>query len=473
MSRGVAYCERIVIFDYFQHMSFMPKQLNIALCLVMAALGFAPRAFAQYNPTPDSIFKYNEEGQLTMRSYFRYDAKSRQTGVAHLTWNKKAGEWVGTYQELVEYDEAGNVLDKKTSFWDSDKYNWKLAEHESAKYDSEGRMTYTEVVRFNVQRDTWIGENKQEMKYDAQGHRTGLTTYRWDDDIDKWVPAESVVSEFSKADGSKISDTKQVWRQGRWVNEEKSTYTYNAKTSTLQTTVQSKWDGSAWVLASKTDYTKTISDGKTNVVTARMTYDAAKGEWVGDERQTTVIDSHGTELLSTREKWNFSSWVITQKERTDATYDQWGHCTSQVNYAMTGADQWEERTKVEKTYNEYGDVLTEIRLTWDILARAWKGIINEKREYGPMGDILSEEKKRWDRRTHEWKPQSKSSFSYDDEHNKISESTSSWNPQKGAYEEFFIGRASYKLNRQGYISEVVEQTKEEGTWKTRQTTRYY
>ena len=90
-----------------------------------------------------------------------------------------------------------------------------------------------------------------------------------------------------------------------------------------------------------------------------------------------------------------------------------------------------------------------------------------------MGDILSEEKKRWDRRTHEWKPQSKSSFSYDDEHNKISESTSSWNPQKGAYEEFFIGRTSYKLNRQGYISEVVEQTKEEGTWKTRQTTRYY
>ena len=43
-------------------MSFMPKQLNIALCLVMAALGFAPRAFAQYNPTPNSIFKYNEEG---------------------------------------------------------------------------------------------------------------------------------------------------------------------------------------------------------------------------------------------------------------------------------------------------------------------------------------------------------------------------------------------------------------------------
>lgn len=140
---------------------------------------------------------------------------------------------------------------------------------------------------------------------------------------------------------------------------------------------------------------------------------------------------------------------------------------------MTGADQWEGRTKVDKTYNEYGDVLTEVRLTWDSQLRVWRGVVNEKREYGPMGDVLSEEKMRWDRRAQTWKPQSKSSYKYDDEHNKIAENTSAWSPLKDDYEEFFVGRTSYKLNRKGFITEVIEQTKEEGKWKTRQTTKYF
>ncbi|MBQ2322090.1 MAG: hypothetical protein II375_05980 [Bacteroidales bacterium] len=449
----------------------MLKQLHISFCLMAVALGFATDLRAQFYPTPDSIYKINEEGQLTSRSYFRYDAQSRQTGVAHLTWNKKTGEWVGTYQELVEYDDAGNVVDKKTSFWDTDKYDWKLAEHEKASYDTEGRLTSSEVMRFNVRRDTWIGENKQEIKYNADGQRALATTYKWDDDLGKWMPFEKTSSEYTQK--LKTTDTKQTWRQGQWENAEKTAYEYDAKSRALASATTSGWNGAAWVPSTKTAYSKTASGDKTTVVTDLLTYDSATSQWISQEKQTTTLDSHGSETLSTREKWNGKEWVITERERTDLAYDQWGHCTHQEKSVMTGADQWEGRTKVDKTYNEYGDVLTEVRLTWDSQLRVWRGVVNEKREYGPMGDVLSEEKMRWDRRAQTWKPQSKSSYKYDDEHNKIAENTSAWNPLKDDYEEFFVGRTSYKLNRKGFITEVIEQTKEEGKWKTRQTTKYF
>lgn len=450
----------------------MPKEIYHIILVAATYLATMPAARAQYSPTPDSICRINAEGQAVSRSHFQYDAQERQTGVAHLVWNKKTGLWVGTFREVVEYDPQGNVVARQTSFWDTDDDDWRLGETETAEFDTAGRQTAVEVMRWNRERRTWIGERKRHDEYDERGKHTRQETFRWDDDMGKWTPSEAVETKYhSTPPRQKKSDTRQTWRDGEWQNVEMTEYEYDGKTNALRSSTRHEWLDNAWAPQTRTAYTRRTENGVVAVCSHSLRF--AGGQWVNDEKVTTLLDSHGAEVAITREKWAGIIWNVVQKERIDIKYDQWGNRTHEARYIMTGTNTWAGRSVTDRTFSEYGDVLTEVRMEWDTHNQTWKGVVNTKAEYSAAGDVIAEQKQKWDRKGRRWVPQSKSSYQYDDEHNRTAESTSSWNPLKNAYEEFFRGRASYRLNRDGNIAEVVEQTWENGKWRMRQTTRYY
>ena len=445
--------------------------------LVSAAVcACSSHAEAQYSPAPDSIFKVNAEGQVTARSYFRYDEDQRQTGVAHFMWNKKTSEWVGTFKEDVTYDANGNQVGRQTFYWDVDQNNWVLAEKETASFDKGGRQTSNEVNRWNKGRNAWIGERKREDTFDAFGKRINSVVYRWDDDGAKWLPYEAAETQFYEDLPQRLKklDIKKLWKSGEWVNVEKREYDYDTQTRALAASTLFSWSNGQWVPQVKTRYSKTASDnGGSVVVTRSLTYDTQAAHWVNSEKISTQLDSKGSEIAITRERWAGIIWNIVQQERIDIKYDQYGNRTHEGRYLLTGVNKWVGRSLSDKTYNEYGDVLSEIRLEWDTHNQVWKGVVNTRTEYSDMGDVIAEQRQKWDRKSQSWQPQSKSSFQYDEDHNKIYESTSSWNVVKNAYEEFFKGKTSYKINRKGYISEVINHIWQDGKWRLRQITKYY
>lgn len=444
------------------------------MCIMSLCAITAIEAFSQYNPTPDSIIKTDKEGRVVNRSYFKYDAQERQTAVEHYTLNKKTGVWGGTYKENAQYDANGNRTQLIVSYWDYDTGKWLDMTRENVAYDVNGRRLSEEAMTWNKQRNAWIGDRKNSCRYTVNGQRAEVFNYQWDDAKVKWIERDATLSEYDDATRQKKSDTHRVWAAGEWQNTRREEYEYDPQNRRLIQTTTMTWTEGKWVPITRFIYTSGSRNeaGQTVVVTQTQNYDATKAVWVNHDKTTTVLDPRGAELINKKEEWNGMGWQVVKIERTEIEYNNNGDRTHEARYRWNGGNDWIGVSSTDKTYSEYADVLSEIRMEWDMAANSWRGVVNVKTDYDDMGNITAEERYKWDKANKVWKRQSKASFVYDTDHNKTSESTSSWNPRKDRWEEFYKGRFEYRIGYDGNIMSQREYLWEKGEWKLVQTVNY-
>lgn len=424
----------------------------------------------------DSIIKVNPAGVTVARSYFSYNDDDYQTMAMHYTFNKKNSKWVGTYKETATYDEQGNCLVHDVSYWDMVGNRWFTMVNEINTYDRKGRRTSGDARQWNKEREVWIGVSKNAFTFNDMGLLATEEHYEWLEEAEVWREKTRAVYEYDDR-GRRIEEIEYNYFDGQWINSIRRTNTYNVENRQLEKTIEQKWNGNDWELTQKTEltYEKSTDRATRTTIQLRQTYDEAQQDWVNLERTTSTMDARMTEIYIKREEWDTknSRWLVTKCERSDVKYDIDDNKIFDARYRWNGNDEWIGISRAEYKFNDYGDLLFESKMTWNIMDNEWKGVLNAEYDYDPMGNLILEIKRKWDPDTKDWRNLSKLTYEYDEYHNKVRESTFSWHVQQQKWEEFYKGKFEYSYDGGGNIKCAQEYMWDVKKWKPVMTVFYY
>ncbi|MCF0191360.1 MAG: hypothetical protein HUJ96_08875 [Marinilabiliaceae bacterium] len=424
----------------------------------------------------DSIIQVNSKGVVVARSYFEYDANFYQTMAMHYTLNKKNGNWVGTFKETAEYDNDGNITKRITSYWDIDGSKWSEMSREINTYDREGRLTGVNQLKWILERSRWIGSQRYEREINERGFVTNHINYTWNNDNDIWTKSNQCSSEYD-AYGRIHSTTNSEWKDSTWLFTTRETFTYKENTRRQTSSLTERWKNGSWV---KYHTTESSYIEESNHISKRIditkTYDDS-GSTIRIRRNTTSYDDNNQTIGETEETFTEGRWITNNKWRSNTSYDNDGNCIAETRMKWQNGygdnEKWEGVSKVLKTFNDYGDVMSEERYSWDNTHNAWKGINNEQYDYDNLGNIILHIRQRWNPVKKQWEMLSKMAFEYDDNHNKIRETTASWDKIHEEWDEFFIGKTDYIYDGEDNIKVMSEYMYEDNQWKLTKTTYNY
>lgn len=422
---------------------------------------------------PDSIIKVNPEGIVVSRSYFAYDNNDYQTMAMHYNLNKKTNQWSGTFCENAVYDSRGNCVKKVTSHWDFDVDRWVEMRCEEYEYDARGRRTAENVKRWNKSKSVWTGVSRHRLEFTDKGLLQSMLTYEWSDEMRDWVEHSFVEYEYD-ARGRRTMEAHSAWRNDAWQKLTRIQREFDSTTFQQTKETEETWTDGKWTPSVSTFFAYETSGhiGVRTIVKLSRKYNAATAQWVDYERITSELDARATEVYIKREEWD-GRWLVTKQERTDTRYDADGNRIYEEHLRWLGDDRWVGVSKVEMKYNEYGDVLSENRMKWDVATNMWKGVSNVVADYDAIGNIIFEQRSKWDVIKQEWQPQAQMSYQYDENRNKVSESNSSWNVRTNKWEEFYKGRFEYAYDAEGNVKQVQEYIWDVKRWRSQGTIFYY
>ncbi len=443
---------------------------NIIAVLFFTLVFAVPQVCAQ-GLLCDSVIKVNGKGIVTARSYYAYDVNGYQSMAKHYTFNKKTQKWAGTFWETRVYDERGNVITRKTAYWNFDTDNWIDMLIESITYDDQNRRTSIDSRRWNLERQLWIGINNEEYTYDAAGHIAQRNVGIWDDDKAAWLPSKQYKNTFDERNRV-VSEEILVWHDA-WVNEDKVNYEYVGNTTKVKTETHYVWDSGSWTPHSISECNSTINESTGDKRTICNVSYYVNNAWVEHSRTQVDVDMRQTEIRNRNEDKSGSTWAVTRDERAEVKYDEDGNRTFYARYRWNGGDDWMGLSRNESTYNEYGDLMTDISMHWDESTSQWRGTSNSTYDYDAVGNIILDIKCRWNIEKQAWEPLSKTTSVYDDYYSKVEETSASWSKEKNDWEVFYSGKYEYTYNAVGNVVGSREYQWEQKKWKLVQVVEYY
>ena len=281
--------------------------------------------------------------------YFKTESAYSPTGkikeATNYLWNTTADDWKPGKQELTTYDAKDSITSYTESYWNESKNYFEPEDRVEYFYNGNGQLVKEQVYYWNSTSEALESFSRTEYTYDAEGRlKTEILDYYYSG----WYHSDSTVNIYDTK-GRLAEINKYKWNSGVWEESKHSECYYTGHNDLSTKTTWQKYSG-AWV---PTKYHEYSYDSQYRL-TGRDEYD-----W----------DSSTTP----------GSWKIFYKN--ERTYDAKGNQTSIIEY-RTKSDVLTEDTKIEYTYDDDNNMLTNTNYSWK--SGAWELYCVQERFYSPL-----------------------------------------------------------------------------------------
>lgn len=176
---------------------------------------------------------------------------------------------------------------------------------------------------------------KSVYTYDAAGNTIMQMDYNWDVKAAQWIKNFKIEYVFNEA-GQKITDTDATWDSNT----------------------------NAWIYLSKREFEYDITNG--NVLEISWIWNKAEQKWTNSNKTENVYDASGKLLTELHYNLFTDKWELTRK--TEHTNDINGNEILKAFYHLgTDNTSWilSDKSKTDYTYDENKNILTAMTAEWD------------------------------------------------------------------------------------------------------------
>lgn len=328
----------------------------------------------QWADVEEYNYEWDEYGYCLMQSMYGYGSgekieykyNDRHLGIEQILYTAGADKvWKELTRGVYEYDDAGNIVDELTYFWENNE--WKQATHNTATWDSEHRQTSYESYEW--QNGEWSGVSKEEYSWYTDNKLYYKYMYRWMPETRTWQNAQRFLQDWD-SEGRLTAQRMRYWNADRqdWTGEYPSWGTntllsydaiieYDEKGRTvLQDHREWHEAGSVIFSASKmvtewTDYSDGTYDGEMNAYL--YTYGSDDEQW--NQRQRTRYNAQDSLVWDFQELADYSGTMMPYYE-DKYDYDDRGN---QTYYASWTFENGERKPSLEErdTYDTDNNII--------------------------------------------------------------------------------------------------------------------
>lgn len=382
---------------------------------------------------PDSVITYNGHNTKLQKEEFDIDANNNLAQISGFTWDQN--QWTKSYKIDFDYDSNGNLLsdvktiiegaeyiERKNTFsydsnnnflseeyflcnsstqligvgkntytyngdhtikevvsstWNPQTATWEESSRYTYQYDSKQNQTATELYKKSINSPKWEKESKTEKKFNTSNILIEEATYKGV--LNEWINASKTVTDLNSDNSISKSTIYSNNGQNQWVNSIQ--YLYEYISNKLSTISEYNWNGIAWILYSKDEYT--YVDNNPNVYTIKSSIKKENGDWNpymekaimnlngGTTSEHYKIDLHGLKVGISKNSeeiglssmatenfiWDNSQWVSQQRNITVLNKDNLVASIEKHNQAG-------EYYRAETEYTNDDRIFTEKTFDW-------------------------------------------------------------------------------------------------------------
>lgn len=253
---------------------------------------------------------------------------------------------------------------------------WQDYQRRTIKYSPS--MKKLEFFQENFSDPNWRNDLKYDYKYNENDELISVEIRDWD--YDKWIYTQKYIYEWCE-NGALQCQITQKWVNDGWVNYSKSSRCYNCESELLTEITNQVWNGEAWNNSTNYLYEYDNSNYLTNCYV--QVWDGS--QWIDNSSETRTYNSNH-KLMSkiTKAVYN-EEWIMTSKET--AIYDDNDRLINYTinQYSTDGVEI--PKNKYCYAYNDFGQVITEIKQKWDTLNLNWSNQNKTNYTYTVSGKV--------------------------------------------------------------------------------------
>ena len=316
--------------------------------------------------------EYNAGGQKISHSYYYWDATNKR--------------WEGSAFPCEEclsnrgrheytYDAKGNRIKTSTFEWWGYQLGWLPAGQSENVYDEHDRKMSNLSSIWNRQKNEWIPDFGQEYGYNEKGQVISTVSNRLDASLNIWLHFENRIFEFDSL-GRKTLDLRQTWvdSSGNWVNQMKTEWYFDS------VGIKTEIADFNWTLSNNNYVGKengrhkieNVFDSAGNMIQTTDFQKISATSWRAVYQEKREYNDSGKVVLSVISK---GSGTLTEYLCTEWTYGADSRLLMEtVTGSMVrrpGGLQIKDKLKVIRSFDNEGDIKSEIWYYYDFLTRAY------------------------------------------------------------------------------------------------------
>ena len=242
------------------------------------------------------------------------------------------GEWVGDYKRTNTYDAQGRILTTNTFVWNESLKAWDDFEKGETTYEA-GKAT---ELGYAFSNGMWVSTTKMVTITDANGNITRMENYQWSNEKNDWSMDLKVENTYND-DGNLTLALNYNYDEklGELLPNAKEAHTYNGNMIAVE----------------------------------YFNYNNKSGDWEGVSK---TEEKYENDLVVENYFYNWASSTKTWINDTKGVhvYNNQGSPTLTNNYVWDGT-KWQDDSKVEIEYNEYGFEKHNVSYLYDLATSSW------------------------------------------------------------------------------------------------------
>jgi len=182
------------------------------------------------------------------------------------------------------------------------------------------------------------------------------------------MPNMKIFYEYSPQ-GFLLSTTSFESHNQTWLNEERTTYSYDANNRIIER-LRVKWDtlNNKW----KNDYRRQFTYSQHSYITIGAYWDNSQNQWVNTNKTDVFQDQNMLDTLSLSYSWT-SQWVLDA--RSMKSYNTNHQIVLDLHQSLMGVN-WKNDNKTEYTYDSNNNLIDKSYYNWNSLNQNYE--INQK-----------------------------------------------------------------------------------------------
>jgi len=323
---------------------------------------------------PDTIYTYKVNG-FNMRYLMSY--KNGVCIVERLQM-QNGSQWEDTKKNSYVYDEQNNLIEHLTQIYGTNQ--WQNFRKFSCIYNAHGNLTEELSEEWQVNINQWVKLSKYTYAYDAQNNMIEKIFQRGS----QLENAEKHQYTYNHQNNITEEITQRWW--GQWENETKGIYTYDTHGNKAEFMWQ-LWKNEQWVNDYNITYSYDVHNNMIEDLLQKFGIYSRKISYSYDERNNMTEEVwHWWNVCENIWKLNFKYLYsydaqnnIIAREYHDelgpsmqdmCTYDTHNNLT-EVLYKSMKNNQWENRSKINYSYDENNNSTAGLAQRWDSEKSIW------------------------------------------------------------------------------------------------------
>jgi hypothetical protein len=244
----------------------------------------------------------------------------------------------------------------------------------------------------------------------------------------------------------------QVFKNGTYVNSEKTEITYNSADK-LTAYTDYEWDTVAlsWVITYKENYTynaNNLLSEFTNQIKNQS------GVLVNDEKLIYSYNTINKQTAYVTQKWVNGNWRNTRQQQF--TYQSDSLLVLDLTQTWdTVSNSWVNSQKTERTFDATGKEITTAVFNWDINSSQWKGNFYYVKAFNQQGFQILFEELYWDNNANTFAKAARTIYVRNNDGLSTTDTIQSWNSITSEYVTSQIRHYTYNANGKLIVYRVL------------------